>query len=847
MGKVGQSAHERNFMNRKIKLYHAIIYIVLFYLAAALFLLGPMGVLKKDRTVEGNINPAGTVTVTLEQQVQQVFVAEGSYLRYLDIYVTSEESLDKDYRLYLYNEDNDVLINEDIRTPIDEVPGYVRLPIGIETVPGKMYVWQLKATAGAGTSAPMDLAYMNTGETGLTTFGNWYRVADGESVMQEAQNIIMRLTYTDAPSLKKSAVVYGGLSGLAAALICLALYQGLKKKKLCRQVRVQTTVILTAGPAIAALGVYLVYAVFVQNLFGGEREDKIVYGLGIGLAAVYFAWVLFAKRRQTRQEPLGDLIAQKGMDWLQTLTIAGVLLGTTHFMNAQFQVWQDLAYREVLFWIGLVLLTMGPAKAVCNKAGAVWTAVSAAAGLIFYVIKSATLTAEQAAERSALKYEILIVIAGGLVVLSLADKIRRKTIDFKTVNRWYAGLLGVFMLLLLVFSNTRGWPFYLVIVFTLFYVFYLGWEKRGHLLVNFSNAVILHFALATIFVLARRPYRSWYFPRYNHVFHTVTITAYYLTLVICVLTARLLMLLHGRKASGGKKGKASLIDMWGTLLLFGMAMAFLFFTLSRTGYLAVAAMLLIVVPFGVFFVYRKGIAAFLKTVVILAAAALLALPVTYSGVRLLPALYNDPYIYEVEDSSAAVHKDDPKDSRAYIWLSYFKYQMEQKLFSDASSETEMQEFMLCLKEELYVRPVSYLVASGEELTGLEEFSNGRFDIFKSYIQNWNLTGHDEMGVDLPNGTISVHAHNTYLQVIHDHGLIVGALFVILGAVSACQMFRFAVKRRKEDPAALVPIAVVIGFAVAGLVEWLFHPCNPMGFSVMLIFAPLLTFKGAEEK
>lgn len=38
---------ERLFMNRKIKAYQAIIYIVLFYLAAVLFLLGPGKLLEK--------------------------------------------------------------------------------------------------------------------------------------------------------------------------------------------------------------------------------------------------------------------------------------------------------------------------------------------------------------------------------------------------------------------------------------------------------------------------------------------------------------------------------------------------------------------------------------------------------------------------------------------------------------------------------------------------------------------------------------------------------------------------------------------------------------------------------
>ena len=61
-------------MNRKIKAYQAIIYIVLFYLAAVLFLLGPGKLLEKDRLLAGAENPVGTVEVREDQQVQQVLM-----------------------------------------------------------------------------------------------------------------------------------------------------------------------------------------------------------------------------------------------------------------------------------------------------------------------------------------------------------------------------------------------------------------------------------------------------------------------------------------------------------------------------------------------------------------------------------------------------------------------------------------------------------------------------------------------------------------------------------------------------------------------------------------------------
>ena len=135
-----------------------------------------------------------------------------------------------------------------------------------------------------------------------------------------------------------------------------------------------------------------------------------------------------------------------------------------------------------------------------------------------------------------------------------------------------------------------------------------------------------------------------------------------------------------------------------------------------------------------------------------------------------------------------------------------------------------------------------------------DISNGRFALFQKYIAQWNLTGHELMGVPLEDGSLSVHAHNTYLQVIHDHGLITGAVFVLLGAATLVQMLRYAyyhlyrLRRRQEkrDEYAALPLAVFVAFAAAGLVEWLFHPCNPMGFAVMAALAPLLIFKRKEK-
>lgn len=829
-------------MNRRITCYKAIILAILFYAVLVCGLLWNGKILKKDRVVSGAETVAGsTVEVDTDRMIQQVFLADGGFLRYLDIYVTSPDSCGKFYRFMVYDETNEILYNEEILLPYTDVyPGYMRLPVGIETVAGRAYVWQLQ-----GVEEPMTLGWQNTGETGAVNLGYYYSVEDGNVTTYEAKNILMRQVYSQGPSAKKLAALMGAVMLTALAACAAVNFLGTKKEKLNGDLRMQNLTWMTLVPVFYGGLIYVAYQALIQERFGNLPEDKLVYGMGIGIAALFFGYVFFAKRAGRVKLSIGQSISKNGMDWLQALAFAGVLWGCIDYMNAQYQFYQDCAYRVVLIWCGFLLLTMCPAKRLFGKINTFWLQLTAMTAFALYRCNLTVGEGQEALDAILLRYEIMIGVLAAIVVLALAGRFLAKTFDRKALNPWYAGLFGVLCCMLLVFRNTRGWPVYLVIVFVLFYLFYLCWEKREHLLTNFCNGVMLNFAVAVLFSFARRPFRAWTFARYNFVFHTVTVTATYLTLVICVLTIRLFAKLYANKKLSG---------LWGTVLLYGIAVSLLFLTMSRTGYLAAIAVTVFMVPFVTFFVHRTSWKAFLGKIAVMAVSVLLMLPVTYCGIRLLPVYGNDPYIFELEESSAAIHKDEAADSTKYMSVSYLKHMMKDKLLSDASSDRQdAEEIMLCLRGEMeggvYVLPGQPLVASAgtPDLESAGDFSNGRLDIFKLYIENWNMTGHELMGVPMANGEMSAHAHNTYLQVIHDHGLVTGLVFVVFGLVSVILMFIYAVKYGKKEPYAALPLTVFIGFAVAGLVEWLFHPCNPIGFSVMVMFAPLLCRFGGKKE
>jgi hypothetical protein len=122
--------------------------------------------------------------------------------------------------------------------------------------------------------------------------------------------------------------------------------------------------------------------------------------------------------------------------------------------------------------------------------------------------------------------------------------------------------------------------------------------------------------------------------------------------------------------------------------------------------------------------------------------------------------------------------------------------------------------------------------------GIEEFSNGRITIFKSYLQQMNLFGHDEMGAVLPSGEIAVHAHNTYIQVMYDNGILSGIVFLLVMAFAFFGGAAYYIKHRDDVPGAILPFAMTVGFGVAAISEWVFQFSNPMTIALVFSLMPI---------
>ena len=522
------------------------------------------------------------------------------------------------------------------------------------------------------------------------------------------------------------------------------------------------------------------------------------------------------------------------------VSFAGVLWSCYEYLNGLYDIHHMYASCKMLTWFCVMLLCTFGKEYLCKLYNLVYIV---AAYLWRQEYIKPYLGVQEKEELYKLQSLVIIfgVFVGIQILLSIIRLFRKKERITVKLCYPYAVLVAAWMILMVVYRNGRDWILQMAVMFVVFYYCMWRWDRRSELLRVFCSGIILNFVYMVGFCLLHRPYLRFRHNRFGMGFHTVTMTGYYLAMVLAAIVIRLFI----------QYGKTKRwIDCWKELSLLGIANAYLFMTLSRTGYISAFFMQIFVLVWMSLVWNKKKIMGILTSAGIMLGVSVLAFPMVFTAQRIVPAIANDPIYSEIEIWEYVVEKGDPKNSELYIDITAFWKVMGNKLFgldtgniSLSMMQDETIDSMGSWKEKInpvYVKNDSYMIVSeAESYEEQEDISNGRFEIFTSYIEHWNATGHDDMGVPLPDGSIAVHAHNTYLQMIHDNGLITGVVFVILGVVSFFMaMIRYS-KENKRDSYMALTIAIIIGFAIAGLVEWIFQINNFYGIAILVVIAPLL--------
>lgn len=771
---------------------------------------------KSDEVIAKESDP-----INVEYNLTQMFDGIGGRLESVDLYVCNDMAGQiMTFRLYDYEHKQ---IFERFHS-VDEdfvAPGFINIPVRYDLIDKSEYSFIVE-----GLTTDLYLAY----EDRMTTTSpvNFYMAWGGAEVPE--YDVIVR--YNVARPFGTVGVI---IWFVALAVISAGCFFGLKKLN-DKQIELKKFLQIVVNPLLLIAAAIIVYVTLVVRLFGYDTKNNLFVTMGFIMLLLVVAFIVNFSDINIDFKKIKSIDVKK---YLQIVSIATVLWYCYEYMNGLYDIFHYYSMCKFAIAFCFVLIFTFSKKEMLNIPNAVWLVAGPVIG--YFVAK--THVGEQELGELYRLYGWLIACGGFVVINIIYTLVQffRKKIAAARINAWFAVPFAVFAVGISILANTRYWVWILVGICVLTMFRLVFWEKRAQFSANICSGIILNFYMMVWFSMNHRVYYYYQFYRYSMGYHTVTVTAYYLSLVIC---AALVSFYCRTKAGSGLK------NMIPQLFTLGMACSFLLMTMSRTGFLSTGVVVFLFVAVTVIISGEKSKAKLLfMRLGIMMIAVLYMFPVSFALVDICPRVANDPVTFEYEYRDFTVSKGMSYSNANYMTIEQFSREFGRKVFGIDPDKPKGDVTADIMDVINAVDPfVAKAYASGIDDSSEEEndISNGRFDIFKSYIQEWNAWGHDEMGAPLPDGEIAIHAHNTFLQVIHDHGLVFGIYFIAF----MLYVFAMSIKRalKYTDGYEMLLPVLMAGFCVASMVEWILHLCNPFGFALFLSMMPLiLVEKGLDNE
>lgn len=812
-------------MNKTIKISKMIQYTIAVIAALVILITGPLGLIKHHLTLKSTeVTLEMTDPVSVENPAMQMFIPQCEEIERLSVYVCSENA-----NTILQVRVKDATMN-DLRVVDADIsdmqgPGFVTFDLDLDVEIGKEYYYTVESLG-----EEVLLALEDTAESGVTTNGTYFY----SGMEFPGMNLITRYDCVAALSPKREAAYCVGLAILAAGLIALVQWLFTKKFE-DKDILVGSYVRKALNPVVAIVTLVCAAAIWPVKMFSSRPLDIIVYESGVFLLAAVLFYGLNHKRDEKYDLVKKKLQKYKFQDVLQAICIAQAIWYCTIYVNGLSNYDHYEAFRYALIWLSLAMITTFTKKELLCWSNGVYLGLVVIAGFVYKLNFAGVLE-----EESLMMLTIYVAAFGGLVILNVIKSLFKRKIS--RVNVVFALLLITLAALMVIFRHKWVWPIVMTVMFLIYYLRFGAWQRKKVFLDNLANGVLLSFAVVLVQSLLHRPYHYFMYIRYPLTFHTSTVTAVYMTMVLCAALSK-----YFSKA----RYSVRLADTWKELAMVAVPTSYLIMTLSRTGYVAIfvaGALLLVVTAEGKI---KEKLRKMGIQVLSLFLAILVGFPVCFTATRTIPAVVNEPFMYDIEVFIDSIVKGDEPDSRRYMTVARFVTAFNMRILG--MDEKSAMIFgsddpgYISMMEENYI-----FVASADESAGVEEagdtifdtsdISNGRFDIYKVYWDNLTWNGHEVMSVD---GKI-MHAHNIYLQTAHDNGIAAGIALVLLNIVAVVTSCIYYRRKRHTMVNASMPLAITTAFLIAGIVEWIFHPCNPFGFVWLLTMAPLL-FDMKKEK
>ncbi len=580
----------------------------------------------------------------------------------------------------------------------------------------------------------------------------------------------------------------------------------------------------------------------VCGIFGGTIYDKVVYFLGSVILCVVLAVGV-------RLADLGGLLRKaldpaNRKDLMQVFCFAAVTTLTLYYYDSANEVHHQIALCMMDAFLGIAILAMFERSEWNRKWHRIISAILVI-GVIGYIIwYNGTCMGD--IHRTLRLWRAYIYLQ---IAFCVIGRIRERRF-LKHVSLFGIPAAAV-MIGMVIFRNTRTWPFSVAIPFLCLYFF--AYEKGGQNRVvrNYAYGTMVSFWMMFLTALLFRPYYSFEFVRYPGWFASCASAGLFWTVVLAAAFAAVL--------SKYKKEGCVLRDAFWEILTFAFAAVHVLFAMARTTFLAIAVFGAFAFILAEVVCYRDSLRGMIRRIALFILPVIVLLPTVYTLIRCVPAIVARPFwVSKPEWFSDRIMPGEAPDSSKYMNVPQLAESFLEKIVGidinlsmmagaesgpgnvtvDENGNEVMNENVVATYEhdgQTYAVK-DYTFSNDSD----EETSNGRFTIFKIYFDRLNLTGHDTMvPQDRDQSILIYHAHNSFMQIFYDHGVIVGILFVLMtigGLIRAVLYYRH---RHETENFAIYPVIVVISFMISGMTEWIFHPSIPSGFAFLIALLPLI--------
>ncbi len=399
-----------------------------------------------------------------------------------------------------------------------------------------------------------------------------------------------------------------------------------------------------------------------------------------------------------------------------------------------------------------------------------------------------------------IRYGKLTVLIWGIVLIALLRDLFLHFESYRVVakRKVLALLWGVFAALLTIFNPGYYYAVFFAVCFTALFLVLADPQSRD----IFKKALVYGLYLSFLFVtyksLRHRPYDT---ERYLAYFGNTNTGGTYFAVVISVIFS----VISGTQRAKLKKGcKMALLAVHYVFL--SVAIGFAVFNYTRT---TIAGMLF---AFAVLFVVsllweKKKKQVLLRYGIGLIVCALMIYP-CFLAFRYIPAYANAPTFFSGEyNPEVRVIQNDPVDSPKYTSMESFLTLALGKwgiyvTFNTKEDEGEGEAVVIDTERDV---------------------TNGRVEIWQAYLSRCGIKGHYPGHIELDSGYFVYHAHNTYIHVMYQYGLLTGIAFglMVLGSFIA-SLFTYRAKAVKHPE--MGAYVLISGICLVSMVtEWMWHP------------------------